>query len=171
MERSNLTNKKAQIWGMDLIVAVLIFSLTLSIYYFYTINDRESTKENLDQLTHKGRLITEILLSQGTPTNWNEQQVTEIGLLTNGKINQTKIEQFYNLSTNNYEKTKQLFNSEYDYYFFLEEHIETPQGIIEGIGKTGINKTNIEARNLIKIERITIHKNKPTTATLYIWEN
>jgi hypothetical protein len=41
---------------------------------------------------------------------------------------------------------------------------------VEGIGKPGTTKINIDAINLIKVTRVTIYKNKPINAYLYIWE-
>jgi hypothetical protein len=163
MKQYTSTHKKGQIWGMDLIVAVLIFSVALSSFYFYTINNENTQEETLKKIEKRGKLITDILLSEGTT-------VQEIGLLTNGKINQTKLEQFNNLTTTNYEQTKQLFNTEYNYYIFLDQQIQTTTGTIDGIGKPGINRSNIEALTLIKINRITIYQNKPVSMTLYIWQ-
>ena len=40
----------------------------------------------------------------------------------------------------------------------------------QGIGKPGVNKDNIDARNLIKTTRFTIYKNKTVPLYLYIWE-
>lgn len=170
MELSSLTHKKAQIWGIDLFAASLIFSVSMAFFYFYLLNDRESPKENIELLQYRGKVITDSLLSEGSPDNWVIGNVFEIGLLSNGKINETKLEQFYNLSQNNYQLTKSLFNSEYDYYFFLERNMTIGALEIEGIGKPGITKNNIIAKNLIKVSRVSVYKNRPIGATLYIWK-
>jgi len=171
MEPYILTPKRAQIWGMDLIVAVFIFTIALSFFYFYVLNDRDSAKEELDTMQHTGKRITDILLSEGSPAHWNTTYVQEIGILSQGKINQTKLEQFHNLSVADYDSTKRLFTTNYDYYFFLDQNMSLPVGVLEGIGKPGVTKDTIDARNLLPIRRITIYENKPVGATLYIWKS
>ena len=51
----------------------------------------------------------------------------------------------------------------------------TPSGASEaiefqGIGKPGVNKDTIDAKNLIKTSRFTIYKNKTVRLNLYVWE-
>jgi len=159
--------KKAQAWGTDLIIAFVIFSLGIIFFYFYSFNYSNETEEKLELLIYEGNFIADSILSPGYPDQWQESNVIEIGITTNGKINQTKLNTFYELTQNNYEKTKSIFGTRYDYYFFMETPINST---LEGIGKPGTTSTNIEASNLMKITRFTIYKNKPTTAYIYIFK-
>ena len=90
-----------------------------------------------------------------------------LGVTSDNKRNTTKLEKFYSLD---YLETKRLFNTVYDYYFFFDENITTPSLNIEGIGKPGATKDNIEAKNLMKITRFIIYKNKTIPLYTYIWE-
>jgi hypothetical protein len=162
-----MKQKKAQAWGTDLIIAFIIFSFTIVFFYFYSFNYSNETEDMLELLTYEGNFIADSLLSPGYPNPWQELDVLEIGLTTDGKINQTKIQTFYELTQNDYEKTKRIFGTKYDYYFFMEDPINAT---LEGIGKPGTNSTNIDAINLIKITRFTIYQNKPTTAYLYVFQ-
>ena len=159
--------KKAQAWGTDLTIAFVIFSFAIIFFYFYSLNYSNETEDILEILTYEGNYIADSLLSSGYPDQWQESNVIEIGLTTSGKINQTKITNFYNLAQNDYEKTKRIFGTKYDYYFFMEDPINST---LEGIGKPGVNSTNIAAQNIIKITRLTIYQNKPTTAYVYIFQ-
>lgn len=161
---------RAQIWGMDLIAAVMIFSVALSFFYFYAINDRDLPLEKLETLTQEGILLTDMLLSEGYPTNWDESNVIEIGILSNGIVNETKLERFYNLATNDYYHTKNIFNVGYDYYVFFNENMSIGGSRIDGIGKPGVTRKNINAKNLIRINRVTVYRGKLTSLTAYIWE-
>ena len=111
-------------------------------------------------------------MSPGYPENWNINNVIILGLTTDNKINETKLEKIYEMinTNNNYTKTKQLFNTIYDYYFFFDDNMTIQSSNIEGIGKPGATKDNIDARNLIKITRFTIYKNKTVPLYVYIWE-
>jgi hypothetical protein len=104
-------------------------------------------------------------MSPGYPENWEADNVVTLGITSNNKINETKLEKIYNMD---YTQTKQLFNTIYDYYFFFDEKITSLD--VEGIGKPGATKDNIEAKNLIKITRFTIYQNKTVPLYVYIWE-
>lgn len=165
-----MENKKAQGWGMDLMIALSIFLLGIVVFYIYSLNNPNEAKENIENLFYDGESLTNLLLSEGYPNAWNSSNVAKIGILSGDKINDTKLERFYDLSQTEYEKTKALFNTRYDYYFFLDEDMIINSASVEGIGKPGVTKTTINAKNLIKVTRIIVYKNKPISAYLYIWE-
>jgi hypothetical protein len=158
--------KKAQAWGIDLTVAALLFTVGIFTFFIYTINQPSQGKEVLNDLFYDGKIISDSILSKGFPSSWNSSNVITIGILTQGEINKTKAEYFYNLSIEDYNKTKNLFNTKYEYYFFLDKNITLPtlSKEIEGIGKKPSN-----SENLIKITRLTIYEKKPSTMNLYIW--
>jgi len=152
--------KKAQAWGIDLIIATMIFSIGIVVFFVYSLNSPSDVKDKFQILTYEGENIINSILSNGEPDNWNENNVQKIGILNNGKINETKLNRFYHLSENDYQKTREIFNTKYDYSFIIEGYE------ISYIGK----EVNLNALNLIKITRFIIYKNKPATAYIYIWE-
>lgn len=161
-----VSSKHSQAWGMDLIIAVVIFSVGLIVFYVYSLNNPREAKETIDILSYEAKILASSILSEGYPKDWNAGNVVTIGILSENKINETKLERFYNLSTTNYEKTKRLFNTKYDYYFFLNETMIVYESIeIEGLGKEPTNQ-----KNLVKTTHFTIYKNKPVTAYLYVWD-
>ncbi len=162
--------KKAQAWGIDLTIAIIIFSIGILIFLIYSLNYSGDSKEALDSINYDGDVLFSNLLSEGYPQNWTLNDVVKIGILDNEKINETKLEMFYNLAKNDYSKTKTMFNTKFDYYFFMNENMTINSEQVAGIGKPGINRNNINATNLIKITRFIIYKEKPVTAYLYIWE-
>lgn len=161
---------KAQAWGADLTVALMIFLIGIVLFFFYSINYPNEGEQNLNLLISDGNILADSLLSNGYPEDWNSETVQKIGITNNNKINETKLEKFYNLANSDYTQTKQLFNTKYDYYFFLSEIITLPEGDVQGIGKSGTNPESIDAQNLIKITRFTIYQEKPATAYFYVWE-
>ncbi|MBD3252167.1 hypothetical protein GF386_00355 [Candidatus Pacearchaeota archaeon] len=172
MGKFYLISKKAQAWGMDLIIGFSIFIFVLSVFYIYSLNQSGGEINIIETLIYDGNLITNSIFSEGHPVEWNETNVTKIGILSDNKINETKLESFYNLTKNNYDKTKILFNTKYDYYFFIDPEFSFYDGKKEGIGKSGITRKNANqtSTNLIKITRFTVYKEKPVTAYLYIWD-
>lgn len=165
----SLKSKKSQAWGIDLMVAFSIFLMGIFVFFIYSINYLGESKEILEDLAYDGKIITNAILSQGYPENWDETNVVKIGILNDNKINETKLEYFYNLAQNNYEQTKSLFNTRFDYFYFLDEDMTINSVDIEGIGKPGIDPDNIDAENIVKISRYVIYKDKPMTAYLYVF--
>ncbi|MDP3026961.1 MAG: hypothetical protein Q8N63_04585 [Nanoarchaeota archaeon] len=169
-----MKSKTAQGWGMDLIIAVSIFTIGLVAFYIYSLNSPGEAKENLESLSYDGRILANTILSEGSPTGWDKTSVAKIGILTNNKINETKLQYFYELTNTSagYNNTKQKFDINYDYYFYLNESMNINGNPVPGIGKPGFDREDIpeDVKNLVKITRYTIYKNKPMTAYFYIWE-
>ena len=165
-------NRKAQIWSLDLMTGLALFLVGIMIFFIYSLNQPSQAKETFAFLNYDGKVIADNLLSQGYPNNWNPSNVITIGIISDSKINQSKLENLYQMIyvQNNYTKTKNIFNTEYDYYFFLSENITVSSGKIEGIGKPGATPNNINAKDLIKITRFTIYENKTTPLYLYLWQ-
>lgn len=119
----------------------------------------------INKMNYQGNAISNSLLSEGYPLDWNGNNVATIGILSNERINQTKLERFSSLASADYIKTKFIFNTRYEYYVSLSENFTINGNEIEGIGKKPANP-----KNLIKISRLTIYNNKPITFNLEVWE-
>lgn len=158
-------NKRAQAWGFDLMIAMAIFVAGIIFFYFYAVNMPNETENINNRLAYAGDLIANNLLSEGSPSNWDESNVITIGITSKDKINQTKLERFYNLATTNYQKSKLLFNTQYEYYITFSKNITINGNEVEGIGSLPINP-----KNLIRVNRISIYKDKPSTLNINIWE-
>ena len=113
-------SKRSQTWGLDVIIAVYLFSIGIVVFLIYSMNYSAEAVNALDKLHYDGDSIMRSLLSDGSPADWNESNVVTIGITTNNKINITKLERFYTLTQTNYNKTKLIFNTKYNYYFFLD---------------------------------------------------
>lgn len=163
---------RGQIWSLDLMAGLALFLVGIMIFFIYSLNQPTQAKETLDLLRYDGNIILDNLLSQGYPLDWDSSSAVTLGITTDSKINQTKLENLYQMiyTQSNYTKTKILFNTQYDYYFFLDQNMTISSTSIEGIGKPDTTKQNIDAKNLIKITRFTIYQNKTTPIYLYIWE-
>jgi hypothetical protein len=161
--------KIGQVWSIDIIIAFTVFLIAILIFFIYSVNYSGEVEDTFKKLSYDGEIIFKNIFSEGYPEDWNSSNVVNIGIFSKNKINETKLERFYNLAENNYSITKDIFKTNYDYYFFLELNITINSLEIEGIGKPGTNKDDITSENLIKLTRFTIYKEKPTTAYLYIW--
>ncbi len=161
--------KRAQAWGFDLMMGAVIFTLGLILFFIYSINYPRQSEETLDVLRFEGEFIAENLLSTGHPNDWTENNVIAIGLVNEEKINQTKIERLYTMTSSQagYDKSKSLLNTRYEFFFNFSQQMFVAGNPVEGIGKDYVNQNT---KNLVKITRIVIYDNSPTTLNLYIWE-
>ena len=160
-----VNKKRAQGWGFDLVVASVIFSFAIVAFYIFAINYSTGGEETFNNLAYEGQLVAESLLSDGYPIDWNSTNVARIGILSENKINQTKLERFYNMSIKpgEYNKTKVLFNIAHDYNISFSSPV-----IIEGVNRDYIGMTKQPTESLIRITRFTIYDDKPVTLNVDI---
>lgn len=170
MEKFISMNKKAQIWSIDIMAGMVLFLVGIIAFYVYSLNQPGEAEDNFEILIYEGKVISDNLMSSGYPKEWNSTNVVRLGITDENVINETKIISLYDMIVNGeYNATKNLLNTNYDYLFFLEGN--SSQIEFQGIGKPGVNKsTKIDARNLIKTTRFTIYKNKTVPLYLYVWE-
>ncbi len=157
--------KRAQAWGFDLMIASVLFMGGIIFFYIYAFNTPSQGEEKLNSLTYEGNVLADSLISDGSPINWSVDNVGRIGLLSNNKINQTKLDAFYSLSQSDYPKTKALLNTRYNFFINASNPLTANNEIIIGIGLPPDNP-----QNLIKISRFTIYKETPVTLTIEVWE-
>ena len=170
----NKTHKKAQAWGFDLMIASIIFVSGIVIFYIYTLNYPKETQEKLDKLNYIGENIAQSLLDTGYPDGWTTIEVSRIGLTNSNKINQTKLDRFYELANeplnpSGYAKAKSIFGTSYDFFVNLSVPM-TISGSTPAENGIGKDFTGQVTTNLIKTTRLTIYENKPVTIYIYIWE-
>ncbi len=162
-------SKRSQAWGIDLMVAIGIFSVAIVVFFVYSMNQTNEARDTLEDLLYDGKTISNSLLSEGSPKDWNSDNVIKLGILDEGKINNTKLERFYDLSLSDYARTKTLFKIRTDYYFFLDEEMIIDGEDVVGIGKPGFDIEDIDEENIIKIKRFVIYNDKPVNAYFYVW--
>ncbi len=166
------TKKRAQIWGFDILAGMALFLIGIIVFFVYSLNQPGEAQDNFELLSYDGKIIADNLMSPGYPLEWNSSNVVTLGISSEDKINETKLQKLHEIiyTENNYTITKNIFNTQYEYYFFLEQNMTINSIEVEGIGKPGATRNNIDARNLIKITRFTVYQNKTTPLYIYIWE-
>jgi len=156
-----------------MIIAVLIFSAAILIYYKTTTNLSDQDEELLDDLLIDAKSISNSLMSQGCPYNWIEDNVVRIGITNDNRINETKLEQFSRIP---YNDSRKLFGTAYDYYVYFRDRnndIIPFNETLEGIGKPGVDSTNIQTvekpKKLVKVTRFVIKKSDIVKMVIYLW--
>ena len=149
---TKIKNKKAQAWSLDVVIAIVIFMSGVIILYFYAINYFNQGAQQLDDLLYQGNTAAELLLGDD-----------ELGLVSNGKINQDKLNDFY---ASDYKLKKMRLGVKDDFYFILQ-NLEVNGTLV---GYAGLmNSTAV--KNSIKVSRFSVYKNKPIKFQIYVWRN
>lgn len=167
MEKFISMNKKAQGWGIDLIIAFVIFFVGILLIYNYAINNMGGSESVLNSLESQAETGSSLILSEGSPENWTKINNTKTpGILSENKINQTKLNRFYNITNTEeeYTKTKLKLGINEQFYFNFSG-MKANGEPVEGIGKKPSNP-----RDLFKLERVTVYENKITKFNMYIWD-
>lgn len=161
--RSSRAGRRGQAWGFDLMIATSIFVSGIVLIYFYSINYNPEGKDDIESLFYDGEIISDIILSEGYPRNWDTSNVLQIGIASDGKINETKLGYFKEMTDTGeeYEGTKNLFNTNHEYWASFSQ-------TIGGIDSVGLEPTG--EKNLILVKRMTVYGNEPVIMDLYMWD-
>lgn len=166
-----MKNKQAQIWSLDLMAGMTLFLIGIVIFFIYSLNQPGEAEDNLELLFYEGKVTANSLVSSGFPEKWDSNSVITLGIADDGRINNTKLKSLHDMiNAGNYTQTKNILNTRFDYYFFFENNMTSIDPNLDGIGKPGTTRNNVNAKNLIKTTRFTVYQNKTTPLYLYTWE-
>jgi hypothetical protein len=160
-----IRSRKAQAWGFDLIAGLMIFVLGVVLFYFYAVNNSSGNEQKSLFMKEEAKLVAEILLTGGSPVNWNVTNVERIGFYDNGKINQTKLNNFYNLTNADYSRARALFNINDDFYVFFSSNVSVGGQVVSFIGD---NQTQ-NAKNVVKVTRAVVYDNRVVGMEVNVW--
>ncbi|PLW80784.1 hypothetical protein C0585_00770 [Candidatus Woesearchaeota archaeon] len=153
---------KGQAWVQDAVLSIAIIIFAFAIF-MVGYNNLVTTQE-FDDIYEENELISEYLMLEGTPSEWNESNVIRIGILNSDhSINDTKLDLFRNLTKSNYDNSRSLLNTRFDFFIFFTDNQGNYINILNEtfIGKTDINDTNlltIDTESIAKTERYVIKK-------------
>ncbi len=157
---------KAQVWYTDFMIGILIFSIVLVTYFYYTEQTSNSEENTVNNLIIESKAITNQLLSTGYPINWTSNNVSTVGLTDgNYRINNNKLASFNSWS---YSERKEKLHTTKQYYFYLEY-----------LNGTRYNKlcTDPPACNdwntseyLVQDSRVAIHNSKIIRMVIYVYQ-
>jgi len=84
---------KAQSLSFDFLIACTIFLLIILILFTlsrYSITQIGET-EKINQIIRTSDQLSEIWMREGTPENWNTSDAIDLGLVSDSRLNQTKL--------------------------------------------------------------------------------
>lgn len=186
IRKNRKKSKKSQVWTIEFILSFLIFTaaVILSVKSIFNIY----TNENLRDIQRESEFVSQYLLSDGFPDDWDNNTVIRAGLTTNNRLNDTKIISLYNLEYGYAKEALGIKNSNFFIYFsnssgiFPLFHIvnnSIPESDGCGYGYYGVVKQytaqceidvgSLKYTDMTKISRITNYNGSVVLLNLLIW--
>ena len=166
---------KGQASMVDIFLGLTLFLVAFGILMKSHVN-LNATKDFASEMTIEGEFISDILFSEGVPNDWDASNVTQPGLLTNGRISHRKLEELEDLD---YATSKHLLSTRYDYFITVSSYdgnkLETHHfDGRDGIGMSGINSTNLidveDPKNVLKVTRVGVYNHSIARVVIVLWE-
>jgi len=163
--------KKGLVWTTDFIIGMMLFILIVFValrivFSMYPSEDHIIVYRDAVHLSDR-------LLSEGYPPDWNTTNVILPGIAENNRINATKLSRFKNLD---YYHAKTLMHMTSDYIFFIRNStdiINISQCVYGYNLTTDENCTpmlgTITYNNLARIDRLIIYNSTVISLTIYAW--
>lgn len=158
-----MKNTHAQAWGFDSIIGSILFVL-LSVGIYLSLTQNDQTQTGYQDLQEESQKLAETLLTEGSPPAWNVTNVATVGLLSQNKINITKVEQLYVLSTQSIPQTKNLLKIKNNFFINISEPIISNNEDISKIGLEPVGATNVARET-----RVVVLNNKITSIEVITW--
>ena len=148
-----------------------MFFVALFVFYQYYSNTTSMDIGEVQNVRIEAQAISNFLMSEGYPENWNSTNVQRIGIVDqNFRLNEAKLNE---LALMEYSTTRGILDTKYDYYlYFLEKNGEAAN--ITAYGKPGINSTNIEEienpKKIVSLSRFVFYDRKIIRMVLNVWD-
>jgi len=153
--------RKAQIFFIDFLIAIMIFSIIVFLYYSYYGNLIQDPEGVLEEMILDAKGISTSLMSTGLPAGWKATNVQRIGLTENNfRLNKTKLNSFVNLS---YANATRTMSTRFEVYFFLEDENSTRSYIF--------GQAPVDQKYLVQIIRLVILDSDVYRMVLHLWQD
>jgi len=152
---------KGQSISYDFLSAIVIFLLTAGVVFLLLESSISNIQDykRIKEISETSSRLSETLMMEGVPKNWDPESVVEIGLLSGGKLNQTKL---YYLEDLGYSNVKRMAGIG-EYNFFINVLDMENQTLFE-FGDFPQNPEFIS-----KTRRISILENKIVFLDVVVW--
>ncbi len=163
--------KRAQIIGLEFMMAVLIALLVMSVLAFYFLNTNKNLMQSYtsnEQVLHTMEITESLVKGTGFPEDWNQSTVRIPGLASAPlELSSAKIQRFVNLT---YNRTKSLFGISASEFFF---QIRGRNG--DNLAESGLSpKENTQCYGnyeAVSSSRVAMWEGQQVTLTFILWND
>ena len=173
--------KKAQFWYADFIIGMLVV-VFIAVLFAKAVVDVPERGSELNMLSNDAVSIAGILMSPGVDSeNWINGR-GKIGLVEDGKVNATWLDDFSELvefgsGDEGYQKAREMLGAKYDFGFYFQDkkskilNEKAYGGIDDGSQLQGLS-----AENIVRVNRVVYFDNTEDgvgeiyTLVLFVWD-
>jgi len=173
-------SNKGQVWLSDFTISLLLFIVAALIAVKIIMNSF-SVNSDFAKLKTDASKISEILLSEGYPSNWTNDTVIRPGLLTSDRLDLSKIRNAMNQSYINYSSLMPKLQTSYDFLVIFQEQSSEIINFGDGsnplyaIGNplVYVNSTEVlftsDYDDLVRLTRLVVYDSRIVKMTVYLW--
>ncbi|MBD3155263.1 MAG: hypothetical protein GF368_01245 [Candidatus Aenigmarchaeota archaeon] len=109
---------KGQALSYDFFISCIIFVLIITIIFslFRYSNTQISDNQEINQITRTSQQLSELWMREGSPRDWDSSNIIDLGLMSNSRFNQTKLNQLEDIG---YSEVKNIAGVGF-YEFYLK---------------------------------------------------
>lgn len=164
--------KRAQVSTIDFIAGFLmvVTALLLASNLIFTLQEKSSFSSLQDVAT----AVSEDLMSEGYPADWNATSVIKLGLLSNNTLSPVKIQDLSSLS---YDDIRASLGTPYDVYWYFHNASGVVNVSACGYGNPSVVVDALScepsfsaSRNLVHLQRILVYNNSLITMEVVVWD-
>lgn len=159
--------KKAQIYSLDFIAAVLVFTLALAFVAAFWQNSMHSARSAIarNSLTYSAIAASDMLVSSpGVPSDWekNRSSMASIGLAAPGSENELVPEKIRNFTALADKTIQDKLGLRSGFYFYIED--------MQGARLHQAGNSSISSERVVAIERLAVLEGKKAKVMLLVRE-
>ncbi|MFH1915725.1 MAG: hypothetical protein ABIJ21_00530 [Nanoarchaeota archaeon] len=141
--------RKGQAWSVDYTIGILLFLFAIIIGI--TIISNIFSNQEYEKLLKDAELVSDLLASPGYPSDWDNDTVYQIGLLTDGKVNISKLRTLYMMPPNTARKYLKTRNN---LFVFIEDK---DYGIVYTNKTCGYGDSGITSNGTVKYHTVAYY--------------
>lgn len=159
---------KGQVYTYDFLIALTIVIIAVLISFKLVFNAVPDDDYKILEL--EGKVISSAIISEGSPQNWTIDNVIIPGILSQGRINITKLQQLGQLGYNN---VSALLNTRQEFFIYFENRTQILNLSNCGFGSAIVNndcqQPIFEAKNIAKLTRLTLINSTAIKMVILTW--
>jgi len=170
---------RAQTWYIDFTIGIFIFMVCLILFYRFVPNIEKQDVDSIKETYAEAKILSDTLMSEGSPSNWTMNDLKRVGLLTGKSINSSKLIEFANMTADDYYISKETFNIKSDFIVFFTE----PSGGLTNISNislighqavtlsgTSPDLSNLVYSDLVTVTRIVKSERRIIKMVIFVWQ-
>jgi hypothetical protein len=152
---------RAQTWYLEFIVAIVIVAVMGTIFLQTLLNQHQGS--SIANLHTRAVRVSESLMTPGYPLNWTQDDVRTIGVVQQWHVNESKMENFYNLTSG---QIRVALNLQHHYHIGLYNR-STP---IRFDDKDFVGEVIPDARKVASVKRFVVYNQTIMQLQVTLWQ-